>query len=290
MPEGKIREMGLLKQMVKGLYVNNCFIALAASAWYLSGAVLLESEVALVQVPMVLFVFFGTLSMYNIDRLFGDEWEQVVEVIENKSIKQVLFAKRHAKVRVQLLLAMPPFLLLFFIPFSFLPWLVLPFIIGGLYAVPMWKNGLRIRELPYFKVFLIAFVWAWVGSCLSGSGSASQACMLFVQRFLLIYAITIPFDLRDMSADKAKKIKTIPIALGGRLAWASAILALVGSGVLLMVQGHSLTTWRGVPLVVALGLIGAWRPSRTWAYYLAGLDGVILLDSALVLSWHYLSP
>jgi len=101
-----------------------------------------------------------------------------------------------------------------------LTWLI-PFGICTLfYVYPTPKKSTRrraLRHISYLKIFLIAFSWAGVTVLLvpvhEGLALDLEVWILFVQRFLLILVITLPFDMRDLVID-LDQIKTIPQSLG----------------------------------------------------------------------------
>ena len=88
-----------------------------------------------------------------------------------------------------------------------------------LYSVklPILKATLVLREVPYIKLFLIAFVWSIVTVAVVANEHhmlfSWEVLMLFLSRFFFVIAITIPFDIRDMKVD-SPLMKTIPQRFG----------------------------------------------------------------------------
>jgi len=95
---------------------------------------------------------------------------------------------------------------------------LIPFVLATLfYAVPFSKEKLNLRSMTGLKLFLIAFSWAGITVLfplihhdISISGNI---WIIFIQRFLIIIALAIPFDLRDVNFDK-KQIRTLPQSIG----------------------------------------------------------------------------
>ena len=83
------------------------------------------------------------------------------------------------------------------------------------YVVPV--TGKRLRDYPVIKIFLVALVWAAI-SCVAVFPeidiSIGDKILIFSERFLIIFSITIPFDIRDMDYDKAQGLNTLPLILG----------------------------------------------------------------------------
>ena len=71
--------------------------------------------------------------------------------------------------------------------------------------------------IAFVKLFLIAISWAAVTVIIPlvqhQIHIGSTEIILFVQRFLFVAAITIPFDIRDVTYDK-EELKTLPQAIG----------------------------------------------------------------------------
>ena len=74
-----------------------------------------------------------------------------------------------------------------------------------------------LRRIPFVKIFIISFVWAistMLLLVLENNISISEHIILhLVSRFLFVFAITIPFDIRDLKYD-ADDLKTIPLFFG----------------------------------------------------------------------------
>lgn len=86
------------------------------------------------------------------------------------------------------------------------------------YAIPLFKyKGERVslRNYPTVKIFSIAFVWAIVSVLfpLQNYLLETEVWIVFIQRFLLIMSLVIPFDIRDIRID-APNLKTLPQQIG----------------------------------------------------------------------------
>jgi 4-hydroxybenzoate polyprenyltransferase len=100
----------------------------------------------------------------------------------------------------------------------------LPFVtLALLYVVPIWKidgKWIRLRDFPFIKIALVAVVWAFVTVFVPFAildihwiPNFSQ-WITFIQRFIFIFAITIPFDIRDLEHDAKHNVKTFAGVLG----------------------------------------------------------------------------
>lgn len=83
------------------------------------------------------------------------------------------------------------------------------------YTIPIFKNTLR--TLSGLKIYVISFCWAFVTVLLLAIDWEvffdSNVWVTFAQRFIFIFALMIPFELRDMDSDDMN-LKTIPQRFG----------------------------------------------------------------------------
>lgn len=108
--------------------------------------------------------------------------------------------------------------------------LIVAAVLSLAYVLPIFGR-LRLRDLPYVKIFTIAFVWAFVTVilpvCELGKTINIGVSLMFLERFLFIFALTIPFDIRDMDWDAQTNVKTIPLSIGLKKAQYLAISCLI---------------------------------------------------------------
>jgi len=88
------------------------------------------------------------------------------------------------------------------------------------YAIPLFKIGkleVSFRNFPMIKIFSIAIAWAGISVFFplyeANYQFTSAVYLEFFQRILILLAITIPFDIRDVAID-SKSLKTLPQTLG----------------------------------------------------------------------------
>ena len=114
--------------------------------------------------------------------------------------------------------------LLIIIPFGFMT---------IFYAIPLIKIGkieVSFRNFPAIKIFSIAIAWAGI-TVLFPLNEANylftkNVYLEFFQRILILVAITIPFDIRDINFDE-KALKTLPQLLGVKKAKIFGVIFLV---------------------------------------------------------------
>jgi len=85
------------------------------------------------------------------------------------------------------------------------------------------KHHSHLLKITGMKTLMIAFVWssATVFAPALQEGQYfgyQQIALVFAERFTFIFAIAIPFDIRDIQFDVLRHIKTIPIVFGEKSA------------------------------------------------------------------------
>lgn len=171
-----------------------------------------------------------------------------------------------------------------------------------LYSFPLYRSGskiFRLREIPLAKIFLISLVWS--ATCVilpivqSGIKVAPLQIILFIaERFLFVFAITIPFDIRDMESDRKNKLKTFPVLFGEKKVLFMANAALV---VFMLMCGIHYYMQQQLFLLIAFLLSGlstlyflnSEKIKQQRHYHYGVLDGTMLFQGVLVLLCYYLS-
>ncbi len=79
------------------------------------------------------------------------------------------------------------------------------------YAIPFMRikhKWIKLRDIPFFKVFLVAFIWAMVSVYLplelTKTTWSVDIFFRFLANMILIFGITLPFDIRDIPIDESK--------------------------------------------------------------------------------------
>ncbi|MEL6657136.1 MAG: UbiA family prenyltransferase [Bacteroidota bacterium] len=169
--------------------------------------------------------------------------------------------------------------------------LLMPSLLALAYVLPLFR-GRRLRDFPYLKIFLIALCWAWitvVGPVMYWGGAIDQTLgLIFIERAFFVFAITIPFDIRDLILDLEGEVSTIPGQLGieqaKRIAYAALGIAFLC--VLLNLwttQYAGLTTAALVLSLLVSGLLIRYsHPHRHDYYFTGALDGTMVLQALMV--------
>ncbi|GAB3877622.1 hypothetical protein GCM10028824_38030 [Hymenobacter segetis] len=273
-------------------FLRRAFDALLFSSVWLAGAAAAQTAASFRRWPaaggvngrVVALVFAATLLVYNLDAVLPFKHRQPAAGSGRKAWQQ-----RHRRGLAALAGIAALAAGYFFLAdgwWRYLPALLPLTVLALVYSWPLvrWQGQRRaLREVPLLKGFLIAGVWSAITvglPALALHHPLAEAAGLLGQRFCLVLALTIVFDIRDLSRDRAAGTRTFPVVLG--LAGAKAVaLAFLAAAMLLGFE-------RGVaPLGLWLtGLSAATvillADERRNDYFFAFLaDGVLLVPAVL---------
>lgn len=204
--------MNFLKKTFDFYILSNIHVAI--SGFCITKLTLIKFNITTGLVPY--FVGLSIIISYNFIRLYEVKTKRL-SWFKNWFLKNKLKIGGLSIISMLLLLYITLFMsfnkssLIVLIPFA---------IMTIFYVVPMFKiKGVEFtfRYYPAIKIFSIAVAWAGI-SVLFPLYEAevkfnSRVFFEFIQRFLILVAITIPFDIRDVISD-SKNLKTIPQLIG----------------------------------------------------------------------------
>ncbi len=266
---------------------SNFWIALAALAMTLQTQLFLLGK--LQYSPYWIFVFSGSLFLYALHRIVGLEKAKPFQ--ESGRYQVIVTFKHHIQIYAALSILVSGFFF-FLLPWSVQLSLFLPALLSLAYVVPVLKGKKRLRDVHFVKVFLIAIVWTWLTVFLPalelGLEQQLSTILMCMERVCFVFAITIPFDIRDLEIDQFNKVKTIPSRYGIKKSKAIALFLLamaLGFAYLnLYTLGISALQFLAYLLssLVAAFLIIKSTGERHDYYYTGLLDGTMILQAFLV--------
>ncbi len=182
--------------------------------------------------PYLFIIFFATMLEYNFHRL-------ITLLIR----KETLNNEKHSWLRNHVIAfyflmtfsAIGFFITILFAKTEIIITLLPIGLITIFYSLPIFKTPkklFRLREISILKIFLISTVWA-LSSVLLPVIQAEKhfdrihVLWMLIERILFVFAITIPFDIRDMKSDKQAELKTIPLLIGEKKSIQLAVLSLL---------------------------------------------------------------
>lgn len=186
------------------------------------------------------FLFFGTLFIYNIQRLL-----RFKEISKNTSLRHYWIKKNKNTLFIMLFFSgFGALLTLLFLRSNISALIILFFagVLSLLYAFRFDTKKRTVRELPYLKIHLIAISWtllAFAWPIINSSvGFEAKHIWYCVALYFYIVGITIPFDIRDLPFDSPAQ-KTIPQVVGVKRSKVIGVVMLVISGVIIVVKTTS---------------------------------------------------
>lgn len=172
-------------------------------------------------------------------------------------------------------------------------------IISFCYSLPMFSLGEQkfgLRNIPGLKPFLITIVWT-LSTVLLPILEAQEmhitvnmrdTVILIAKRFLFIFALTVPFDIRDLFEDNKLGVRTIPVIIGEK--WAYLFCqALLGAYILLLFIYQKSFNADFLSLTFTAFLTGWLIFKSKWEkneyYYFFYMDGVLILQYLFLLAF-----
>lgn len=215
--------MQLLKKTFHFLLYNQVLVALPVAIFTLASFNLFNLEF---QYSVAAFVYFATYTLYNFHRLYGVFLGNPADYE-----KRHWYTVQHFEFQCLLTIFSLLVTATLFLNFTIQSQLILCLAAGIslLYSVKLrvFNFPLRIRDIPFLKVFVIAFVVAAVSvfiPYLEGPKATlpNSIWWYYLEHFLFLISITIPFDARDVNLDAKYKLTTLPVFFGKPI---SAVIA-----------------------------------------------------------------
>ncbi len=158
---------------------------------------------------LAFFLFFGSIACYNFMK-YGVEAEKYYKLVN----------RYHRSIQIFSLfcLGIATYFCFYLERETWLGLLVL-LALTGLYAIPILPGTKNLRSWGGIKVFLVALVWAGATVVLPIMESyiawSWDASISVVQRFLLVFVLLVPFEIRDLAYD-GTELRTLPQRYGVR--------------------------------------------------------------------------
>lgn len=268
---------------------SNLWIALGALAMALQTQLFLFGRVR--YTPYLPFLFCGSLFLYALHRIVG---LQKAKPFQDKGRYQVIAT---FKSHIQFYAATSALVGSYFffqLPLKLQLSLFAPLLLSLAYVVPIFGGKKRLRDIHFVKIFLIAFVWTWLTVMMPalsyGMEQQLATLLMCLERLCFIFAITLPFDIRDIEIDRFNQVKTIPLQLGIPKSKAIAgfflAMAVFFAWCNHYTLGISLAQWLAYAVSCLLTgiLIYKSSPDRHDYFYTGLLDGTMILQAVLIYS------
>ncbi len=271
---------------------GNFWIALGALALVWQSQLIIQEQPPNWE-PLAAFVFCATLLLYALHRIVGIL--RLKNFLALERYRVIARFRRHIIVYA-VVAGLASCYYFFLLPWSIKIMMGVPTLLSLGYVLPLFGRQRRLRDFDQIKIFLVAGVWAGVTVVLPAALAEQlwqpTTWLMALERALFIFAITLPFDIRDLEVDAHSQVGTLPARLGLkrslRLAWWS-LAAAIGLAVLIYSMGlYSAKVLLAIIITYALTaiLIAYAHPKRHDYYYSGLMDGTMLGQFLVVYLLH----
>lgn len=160
-----------------------------------------------------------------------------------------------------------------------------------LYSFPLmpFATKKRLKDFGIVKIVVLTLTWTIITVWLpvAESGWDTDIWLVFLRRFLFMGALCLAFDIRDVTNDESRQIRTIPIRIGinrtYRLIWLLLFLFVLLSVYQLFRSGN-IYHFNAMMLsaMATYFVISRSKYIENDYIYLGGIDGMMLLQFILV--------
>lgn len=275
--------MRLLRKVVDLLLYSSVWVAICAALQVQLTYIILGPGQAFN--TYTVFIFSGTLALYCLHRLIGLDTIKDLDDAGGR-FKIIKSYKQH--IRVYCAIGFAAGIISFlFLPFSIWPYVLIPALLAGAYVIPIPGAGRRLRDLPLLKIFVLSLTWAFLTVCVPAISTENMdvtvVVPMYIERAALIFALTIPFDIRDASADGKNGVRTLPNVIGFRNSKITAVVALmISAAMALFLYNTSLYSIEFLIGVLATYSLTSWlvwnsRPDLSDYYFTGAVDGMMIV-------------
>lgn len=282
----KIKNINL--KTINFILYGNFFIAICAFVQTLQTYLFLEANNTPLSI-LPIFIAAATFFLYNIHK-------PITYFLKKQFIENQRFLKTKAFSTPLSILTVLSGLFCFYAFFQIQTKTQLSLIVAATlslaYVLPVFR-GRRLRDLPFVKIFTIAFVWAFVTVILPVQELHKtmdiNIGLMFLEKTCFVFALTIPFDIRDMDFDALTNIKTLPLSIGLKKAKYLAFLCLIICIFLIFIlnKNEIYSTKQTILLTIsylASSIVIYFTQKNRNDYFFYGLtDGMMIFQSLLTL-------
>lgn len=272
--------MNYIKRFIDFLLFGNIYIALGA--FLLSQSTIFELKLKL-PISYSILVFFSTLFIYNIQRLFYKTGIYSTPI----SIRRKWISK-HQKIIIGLTIIglIGTCISLFYCDTRVIT-ILSPL---GLLSVGYFFPAIQLRKFALLKIFILVSVWTvtcyLAPILLSNNAFSIKNLAYIISGFSFMTAICLPFDNRDIEIDKKENIQTFSVLYGTqRVNQVAFIFSLLYFTLLFISEVDSIVlTINLIVFSVCSVFILKNNNPRNEYYYIAGIDGILILKGILCYS------
>ena len=232
------------------------------------------------------FVFGATLVQYNLHYL--------VKTTAIKNSQRLAWSSDNKKVHKALLVVGVVLILFSFLSFRLHHFVILAILgaIACLYTLPVlpFPGRKRIKDYGFLKIITLALLWTLVTVWFPVNSfhfDKNIFVFIFLKRFIFLLVLCLVFDIRDIEIDRKENIRTLAVFLGKNKSYSTAYIFLLVFVILSLLQFiyfHDAAILMAMLLSAAATFftIRLTKKTNSDFIYLAGIDGMMLLQAVLV--------
>lgn len=274
----------LIKKLLSFLLFSSIFIAICAVALCMETNILLG--VPLNNTSFYCFVFGATLVQYNLHYLLKKT------AVANS--ERLNWSQKNSGIHIIFLVTGIALILFSLFSFHLEHFIVLALLgcISVLYSFPLLPFGKkrRIKDYGFLKIITLALLWTLVTVWFPVNGlqiDHGLFTLVFAKRFVFMFVLCLLFDVRDIEVDRKEHINTLSVILGKKKSYLLSYLLLILFVALALLQYFYLPDINFFIAMIISALltfmtVEATKKTNSDFIYLAGIDGMMLLQAALV--------
>ncbi|HTB05462.1 MAG TPA: UbiA family prenyltransferase [Bacteroidia bacterium] len=287
--------MKALANALRFIVFSNIFIAVCVLCFTIKTALLMFHNAGSIHVNVL--VFFATLFLYGFHLMYH---RSSMTPREHKEERHH-WVDEHKYLHIGIVIV--SFLIslsqMFYMPLRVWVVLIPVAIISMGYSVPIIKTKhgwIRFRDVAWLKVFWIGLCYAWLTTLLPLAYALgvrqwlnADMLLMFLRNFLFVFAIAIPFDIRDIGFDKERGNKTLPVILGVDRAILLANGLMLCFVVIVLFQCEFFNLNSAVAIALCLSVlissfaISMAKPNRPNLFFQLAIDSTMVVQFLLVL-------
>ena len=234
------------------------------------------------------FVFGATLVQYNL--------HYIIKATANPGSARLAWSVHNRNIHRFFLLLGLILIIISMLSFHLRHLLLLLFIglVAFLYSFPFlpFRGKKRIKDFGLLKIITLSLLWTLVTvwfPIVESPFAIISFQLVFLRRFIFIFILCLLFDIRDVPVDKAENINTLPVRMGMAKAYSLAYSLLFFFTMLNVVQVIRIAEYPQfwammISALATFFIIRKSRNNRNDLYYLAAVDGMMILQALLVLA------
>jgi len=241
--------------------------------------------------PLLMLLASSTFVTYNLSIFLSKPKDP-----QKSEFKRVRWFFAHNRLMISITIISALTLIPLFIMLGYESKLLLVFlsVISIGYSLPLFTVGdqkFGLRNIPGLKSLMITVVWTMACVLLPifeaenkhlAVTSLRDTAILLSKRFLFVFALTIPFDIRDLFNDRTMGLKTIPVIIGEKRSYLFCQVLLIGYIILLFTFNNNGFNRDFFSLTLTVILMGWLIFKSEWEkdeyYYFLYMDGVLILQ------------